>query len=65
MAASYGCRAGVTIGLGEPVLVNDVGLALRAGEILTELGHSVSTAFRSFGSDDFAAYCERVRAPAI
>jgi amidohydrolase len=61
VAAGHGCRAEVTIGLGEPVLVNDVGLAVRAGEILAELGHAVDPTFRSFGSDDFAAYCERVR----
>jgi amidohydrolase len=61
VAAGYGCRAEVTIGIGEPVLANDVGLAVRAGEILTELGHSVIPTFRSFGSDDFAAYCEHVR----
>ncbi len=61
VAAGHGCRAEVTIGLGEPVLVNDVGLAVRAGEILAELGHAVDPTFRSFGSDDFAAYCERAR----
>ncbi len=51
----------MTIGRGEPVLTNDVGLAVRTGEILTELGHAVDPTFRSFGSDDFAAYCEQVR----
>ncbi len=61
VAAGYGCRAEVTITLGEPVLTNDVGLAVRTGEILTELGHAVDPTFRSFGSDDFAAYCEHVR----
>jgi amidohydrolase len=61
VAAGHGCRAEVSIGVGEPVLVNDVGLAVRAGEILAELGHAVDTTFRSFGSDDFAAYCEHAR----
>lgn len=61
VAAGHGCRAEVEIGLGEPVLVNDVGLAVRAGELLTELGHTVDPTFRSFGSDDFAAYCEAAR----
>jgi amidohydrolase len=61
VAAGYGCRGSVTIEVGEPVLTNDVGLALRAGEILGELGHAVIPTFRSFGSDDFAAYCEQVR----
>jgi amidohydrolase len=61
VAAGYGCRAEVTIGLGEPVLANDVGLAVRAAELLTEQGHTVDATFRSFGSDDFAAYCEVAR----
>jgi amidohydrolase len=61
VAAGYGCRAVVTIGPGEPVLTNDVGLAVRTAEILSELGHAVNPTFRSFGSDDFAAYCEHVR----
>jgi amidohydrolase len=61
VAAGFGCRAEVSIGRGEPVLVNDVGLAVRTGEILTELGHAVDPTFRSFGSDDFSAYCEQVR----
>jgi amidohydrolase len=61
VAAGYGCRAEVSIGVGEPVLANDVGLAVRAGELLTGLGHRVDPTFRSFGSDDFAAYCEHAR----
>jgi amidohydrolase len=61
VAAGHGCRAEVSIGLGEPVLTNDVGLAVWTGGILSELGHTVDSTFRSFGSDDFAAYCEHVR----
>ena len=61
VAAGYGCRAEVDIGRGEPVLTNDVGLAIRTAEMLSELGHTVQPTFRSFGSDDFAAYCEHVR----
>jgi amidohydrolase len=61
VAEGYGCRAEVTVVRGEPVLTNDVGLAVRTGEILSELGHAVDPTFRSFGSDDFAAYCEHVR----
>ncbi len=61
VAAGHGCRAEVSFGIGEPVLTNDVGLAVRTGELLTELGHAVDPTFRSFGSDDFAAYCEQVR----
>jgi amidohydrolase len=61
VAAGHGCRAEVSIGLGEPVLTNDVGLAVWTGGILSELGHTVDSTFRSFGSVDFAAYCEHVR----
>ena len=61
VAEGHGCRAAVSIDIGEPVLANDAGLALRAGELLTELGHAVIPTFRSFGSDDFAVYCEHVR----
>ncbi len=58
VAAGYGCTAEVSIDLGEPVLVNDVDLAVRAGEMLTSLGHEVDPTFRSFGSDDFSHYGE-------
>jgi amidohydrolase len=61
VAAGYGCRAVVSVGRGEPVLANDVELAVGTGELLTELGHAVDPTFRSFGSDDFAAYCQHVR----
>ena len=61
VATGHGCRAEVSIEVGEPVLANDVGLAVRTGELLTEIGHAVVPTFRSFGSDDFAAYCEQVR----
>jgi amidohydrolase len=61
VAVGHGCRAVVTFGIGEPVLANDVGLAVRTGEILAELGHAVIPTFRSFGSDDFASYCGDVR----
>jgi amidohydrolase len=61
VAQGHGCRAQVSFGMGEPVLANDVGLAVRTGELLAELGHAVDPTFRSFGSDDFAAYCQHVR----
>jgi amidohydrolase len=61
VAAGHGCHAEVSVDRGEPVLANDVELAVRAGEILSELGHAVDPTFRSFGSDDFAAYCEHAR----
>ncbi len=56
VAAGHGCTAEVRIDLGEPVLVNDVDLAVRAGEVLTSLGREVDPTFRSFGSDDFSHY---------
>jgi metal-dependent amidase/aminoacylase/carboxypeptidase family protein len=61
VAAGYGCRARVTIARGEPVLANDAALAAGAGDVLSGLGHPVDTSFRSFGSDDFAAYCGPAR----
>jgi amidohydrolase len=62
VAAGYGCTARVTIDLGEPVLVNDVGLAVAASDLLSGLGRDIDATWRSFGSDDFAAYGEHVRA---
>jgi amidohydrolase len=62
VTAGYGCTADVTIAVGEPVLVNDIGLAVAAGEVLTGLGREIDATWRSFGSDDFAAYGEQVRA---
>ncbi|MCW2758129.1 MAG: Aminoacylase [Nocardioidaceae bacterium] len=60
-ATAYGCAAEVEFDVAEPVLVNDVDLAVRAGEVLGEMGHAVDPTFRSFGSDDFSYYCEVTR----
>jgi amidohydrolase len=61
VGAGHGCSAEVAFEVGEPVLVNDVDLAVRAGEVLDALGHRVDPTFRSFGSDDFSHYCEASR----
>lgn len=57
VAAAHGCTAEVHITRGEPPLVNDEHLATRTHLLLEEMGHPVTAAFRSFGSDDFAQYC--------
>jgi amidohydrolase len=62
VAAGHGCTADVTIAIGEPVLVNDIGLASAAADLLTGLGREIDATWRSFGSDDFAAYGDQVRA---
>lgn len=55
-ARAYGCTADVEILPGEPILINDHDLALRAGERLREQGWTVSDELRSCGADDFARY---------
>src|SRR5204862_8334189 len=48
--------AEVQIAPGEPPLVNDSVLARATAQLLQQGGRSVSTEFRSFGSDDFSRY---------
>ncbi|MFB4274123.1 M20 family metallopeptidase [Nonomuraea sp. MTCD27] len=55
-ASAYGCVAEVEILLGEPMLVNDPALAVRAGDRLREQGWAVTDELRSCGADDFARY---------
>jgi amidohydrolase len=55
-ARSYGCRAEVGIGLGEPVLRNDAGLAEASAPWLAALGLDPGGDMRSCGADDFAWY---------
>ncbi|MEV0612388.1 amidohydrolase [Nonomuraea sp. NPDC050404] len=55
-ASAYGCAAEVEIMNGEPILVNDHDLAVRAGERLREHGWTVNDELRSCGADDFARY---------
>ncbi|MEU5867389.1 M20 family metallopeptidase [Nonomuraea sp. NPDC047529] len=56
VARACGCVAEVTILPGEPVLVNDAGLAVRAGGLLREQGWTVDGGLRSCGADDFSHY---------
>lgn len=62
VAGGYGCEGEIRFGEGEPTLVNDEGLAEGAAGLLAGMGHDVSTAFRSFGSDDFSYYVGSARA---
>lgn len=55
-AAAHGCSGRLSVVLGEPVLVNDRGLAAAATGWLKELGHPTTDDFRSFGADDFSFY---------
>jgi amidohydrolase len=55
-ARSYGCSATVTLGLGEPVLRNDVRLAEATVPWVTRFGLNSGGDMRSCGSDDFAVY---------
>jgi amidohydrolase len=61
VSAAHGCTATVWFSRGEPPLVNDQHLATRTHLLLEELGHPVTSDFRSFGSDDFAHYCDHAR----
>jgi amidohydrolase len=61
VAAAHGCTADVEVAGGVPSLVNDEHLATRAYLVLEGMGHPVTAEFRSFGSDDFAHYCDHTR----
>jgi amidohydrolase len=62
VAAAFGCQAEVHLAQCEPPLHNDLDLALAAFPLLAEMGHRVSSEFRSFGADDFSFYGSAVRA---
>lgn len=59
-ASIHGCQAEVTIGLGEPALVNDEGLAEELGRSLAATGLWQAPHLRSCGADDFAYFTELV-----
>jgi amidohydrolase len=61
VAAGYDCRGELEFASSEPALVNDAALAAATASLLVEMGHDVSSEFRSFGSDDFSHYCQSVR----
>ncbi|WP_328813988.1 M20 metallopeptidase family protein [Nonomuraea cypriaca] len=56
VARAYGCAAEVEILPGEPMLDNDVALAVRTGDLLRAQGWAVTDRLRSCGADDFAHY---------
>lgn len=57
-ARALGCQAEVVIDEGEPVLVNDDGLAKATRRRLRALGVTVDDTLRSAGSDDFSYFAE-------
>jgi len=56
VAAAFGCRGEVTFCEGEPALVNDPQLAVRAQAWLGRLGMEHAAPLRSCGADDFSYY---------
>jgi amidohydrolase len=60
VAAAHGCRGSVELTPGEPPLENDPGIVAAARPLLEHAGLSLTPAWRSCGSDDFAFYGERV-----
>jgi amidohydrolase len=62
IAAAHECQAEVEFTECEPPLHNDVELALAVFPVLAEMGHRVSSEFRSFGADDFSFYGSAARA---
>jgi amidohydrolase len=58
LARAYGCAAEVEVGVGEPVLANDPGLAEALAVGLSDAGLTRSAPFRSCGADDFARYSQ-------
>jgi metal-dependent amidase/aminoacylase/carboxypeptidase family protein len=56
VAAAHGCRARVLLTPGEPPLVNDPGIVVRARELLAGAGFERAPEWRSCGSDDFAFF---------
>lgn len=58
VARAHGCRASVSVVLGDPPLVNADGLARAAQGYLSDEGFAVLPEYRSMGADDFAFYCE-------
>lgn len=61
VAAAHGSSAEVTFTECEPPLHNNADLAVTAFPLLAEMGHQVSSEFRSFGGDDFSHYCAAAR----
>jgi metal-dependent amidase/aminoacylase/carboxypeptidase family protein len=58
VAAAHGCRVRVELTAGEPSLVNDPCIVVRARELLAGAGFERAPEWRSCGSDDFAFFAE-------
>ena len=56
-AAAYGCQGRAVFDVPTPVLSNDPDLAGATEQRLRAAGLPTDSRWRSFGSDDFAAYC--------
>jgi amidohydrolase len=61
-AAAYGCTGQAVFAPPTPVLHNDRALAAAAADRLSTWDIPVDNRWRSFGSDDFAFYCDQVPA---
>jgi len=60
IAHAHGCEAELRIVYGDPVLVNDAGLAEETGRILVDAAHHMPATLRSCGADDFARFASVV-----
>jgi amidohydrolase len=58
IAAAHGCTGRIEFALGDPVLINDSGLALAGRKWLPQLGGRLAVPFASCGADDFAWYAD-------
>jgi amidohydrolase len=58
VAAAHGCRGEVALTPGEPPLVNDAAIAVRARRMLAQAGLRAAGEWRSCGSDDFSFFGE-------
>jgi amidohydrolase len=56
VATAHGCGATTTVGMGEPVLRNDPGLAEAVGSWIERSGLVAAEPVRSCGADDFSFY---------
>ncbi|HEV3320339.1 MAG TPA: amidohydrolase [Solirubrobacteraceae bacterium] len=56
IASAHGCHGAVELSPGEPALVNDPAVVMRARELLAGAGLSPAPEWRSAGSDDFAFF---------
>ncbi len=60
IAGGFEVAAEIEVTEGEPILINDVGLADRVGDIVARLGVESTGPMRSLGADDFSYFAEIV-----